>query len=113
MRAATAAAEPDDEPPGVCSAFHGLRVGAGSRAATAVSADGSGLAGMERLRAERRDEVGDDLVDRAAAGVDGEVGAPVERLARAHECDDVVVRAPVEHWPRALAARALEQLPWL
>ena len=31
MRMATAAAEPDEEPPGVCSWFHGLRVGAGSR----------------------------------------------------------------------------------
>ena len=29
-RAATAAAEPDDDPPGVCSADHGLVVGAGS-----------------------------------------------------------------------------------
>src|SRR5207249_1360633 len=36
MRAATAAAEPDEEPPGVCSTFHGLRVGAGSRYANWV-----------------------------------------------------------------------------
>src|SRR5205807_2058735 len=36
MRAATAAAEPDDEPPGVCWRFHGLRVGAGSRNANCV-----------------------------------------------------------------------------
>ena len=31
MRAATAAAEPEDEPPGVCAGFHGLRVGPGSK----------------------------------------------------------------------------------
>ena len=31
MPVATAAAEPIDEPPGVCSEFHGLRVGPGSR----------------------------------------------------------------------------------
>ncbi len=31
MRAATAAAGPLDEPPGVCSGFHGLRVALGSR----------------------------------------------------------------------------------
>ena len=31
MRVATAAAEPDEEPPGVCPWFHGFRVGAGSR----------------------------------------------------------------------------------
>ena len=31
MRAATAAAGPLEEPPGVCSGFHGLRVTEGSR----------------------------------------------------------------------------------
>ena len=31
IRAATAAADPDDDPPGVRSSDHGLRVGAGSR----------------------------------------------------------------------------------
>ena len=35
-RAATAAAEPDDEPPGVCAGFHGFRVLPGSRNANAV-----------------------------------------------------------------------------
>ena len=35
-RAATAAAEPDDEPPGVCAAFHGLRVGPGCMNANSV-----------------------------------------------------------------------------
>src|SRR5262245_9418835 len=36
MRAATAAAEPAEEPPGVWSRFHGFRVGAGSRYANSV-----------------------------------------------------------------------------
>ena len=36
MRAATAAAGPDDEPPGVHARFHGLRVGAGSDVANSV-----------------------------------------------------------------------------
>ncbi len=36
MREATAAAGPLDDPPGVCSGFHGLRVGLGSRNAKAV-----------------------------------------------------------------------------
>ena len=36
MRAATAAAEPDDDPPGVWAGFHGLRVGDGSRNANWV-----------------------------------------------------------------------------
>ncbi len=36
MRAATAAAEPDDEPPGVWAGFHGLRAGDGSRNANCV-----------------------------------------------------------------------------
>ena len=36
MRAATAAAEPLDEPPGVQARFHGLRVGAGSYVANSV-----------------------------------------------------------------------------
>src|SRR6267142_6101261 len=36
MRAATAAAEPLDEPPGVQARFHGLRVGAGSVVANSV-----------------------------------------------------------------------------
>src|ERR1700743_1629687 len=36
MPAATAAAEPDDEPPGVCSRLCGLRVAVGSFAANAV-----------------------------------------------------------------------------
>ena len=35
-RAATAAAEPDDEPPGVCAGFHGFLVLPGSRNANAV-----------------------------------------------------------------------------
>ncbi len=35
-RAATAAADPDDDPPGVCAADHGLRVGAGSLKANCV-----------------------------------------------------------------------------
>src|SRR6202020_1674726 len=34
--AATAAAEPDDEPPGVCRAFHGLVVRPGGRQANSV-----------------------------------------------------------------------------
>src|ERR1700694_2000481 len=34
--AATAAAEPDDEPPGVCAGFHGLTVGPGCRQANSV-----------------------------------------------------------------------------
>src|ERR1700683_2381665 len=34
--AATAAAEPDDEPPGVCMGFHGLTVGPGCRQANSV-----------------------------------------------------------------------------
>src|SRR6266436_1902782 len=34
--AATAAAEPDDEPPGVCFGFHGLTVGPGWRQANSV-----------------------------------------------------------------------------
>src|SRR5450432_2651288 len=34
--AATAAAEPDDEPPGVCREFHGLTVGPGCRQANSV-----------------------------------------------------------------------------
>ena len=228
MRAATAAAEPDDEPPGVCSRFHGLRVGAGSRNANCVvcvlprmiaplarsiCTDGASCVGrrcahafapavvgmpstskmslmptgmpcsgprslprfrlflaQRRLRArarfvdvdprlERRveradarearlderdgrqraaldrvaggdggqrgrvrratasgtsrsaaDEVGDDLVDGAAARVDGDVRLRVKRLARAVERDDVVVRAPVEHRPRALPSRARQQL---
>src|ERR1700761_889811 len=37
--AATAAAEPAEDPPGVCAGFLGLRVGAGGRGATAVVAD--------------------------------------------------------------------------
>jgi len=36
MRAATAAAEPDDDPPGVWATFQGLRVGAGSKYANSV-----------------------------------------------------------------------------
>ncbi len=36
MRAATAAAEPEEEPPGVCAVFHGLRVGPGSKYANSV-----------------------------------------------------------------------------
>src|SRR3569833_3033938 len=36
--AATAAAEPDDEPPGVCSGFQGLTVGPGWRQANSVDA---------------------------------------------------------------------------
>ena len=36
IRAATAAAEPLDEPPGVQATFHGLRVGAGSEVANSV-----------------------------------------------------------------------------
>jgi hypothetical protein len=36
MRALTAAAEPLDDPPGVCSTFHGLRVGVESRLANSV-----------------------------------------------------------------------------
>src|SRR5438552_13870867 len=36
MRAATAAAEPLDDPPGVHARFHGLRVGAGSLVANSV-----------------------------------------------------------------------------
>src|SRR5207249_8219536 len=36
IRAATAAAEPADEPPGVWPWFHGFRVGAGSRYANSV-----------------------------------------------------------------------------
>ena len=36
MRAATAAAEPLDDPPGVQARFHGLRVGAGSYVANSV-----------------------------------------------------------------------------
>jgi hypothetical protein len=36
MPAATAAAEPLDEPPGVCAVFHGLRVPRGSEAANSV-----------------------------------------------------------------------------
>src|SRR5215470_11975225 len=36
MRAPTAAAEPLDDPPGVCSGFHGLRVGPGSISANEV-----------------------------------------------------------------------------
>src|SRR5262249_44867069 len=36
IRAATAAADPLLEPPGVCSRFHGLRVGPGSRFAKTV-----------------------------------------------------------------------------
>src|SRR5271167_4398455 len=36
MPAATAAAEPDDEPPGVCAVFHGLHVPRGSDAANSV-----------------------------------------------------------------------------
>src|SRR5713101_5585414 len=36
IRAATAAAGPLEDPPGVCSGFHGLRVGLGSRNAKAV-----------------------------------------------------------------------------
>ena len=38
MRAATAAAEPLDDPPGVCSRFQGLRVTAGSAKANSVVA---------------------------------------------------------------------------
>ena len=34
--AATAAAEPDEEPPGVCAGFHGLTVGPGWRHANSV-----------------------------------------------------------------------------
>ena len=34
--AATAAAEPDEEPPGVCAEFHGLTVGPGWRQANSV-----------------------------------------------------------------------------
>ena len=37
IRAATAAADPDDDPPGVCPSDHGLRVGAGSRYANWVA----------------------------------------------------------------------------
>src|SRR3546814_10500368 len=36
MPAATAAAEPLDEPPGVCAGFHGLTVGPGWRQANSV-----------------------------------------------------------------------------
>ena len=36
--AATAAAEPDDDPPGVCAELRGLTVAAGSREANAVVA---------------------------------------------------------------------------
>src|SRR5271168_4573665 len=36
MPAATAAAEPLDDPPGVCAVFHGLRVPRGSEAANSV-----------------------------------------------------------------------------
>src|SRR6266436_614837 len=36
MPAATAAAEPEDEPPGVCAGLRGLRVPAGSRLANSV-----------------------------------------------------------------------------
>src|SRR5204862_3807431 len=36
MPAATAAAEPDDEPPGVCEGLRGLRVPAGCRPANSV-----------------------------------------------------------------------------
>src|SRR5262245_44605840 len=36
ISALTAAADPLDEPPGVCSRFHGLRVSAGSRLANSV-----------------------------------------------------------------------------
>src|SRR5688572_10975171 len=36
MRAATAAADPDEEPPGVWAGFHGLRVGPASRKANSV-----------------------------------------------------------------------------
>ena len=35
-KSATAAAEPLEEPPGVCAGFHGLRVGAGWRLANSV-----------------------------------------------------------------------------
>src|SRR5918997_3634091 len=38
MPAATAAAEPDEEPPGVCARLRGLRVAAGSMKAKAVVA---------------------------------------------------------------------------
>src|SRR5713226_406675 len=36
MPVATAAAEPLEDPPGVCSRFHGLRVGGGSKHANCV-----------------------------------------------------------------------------
>ena len=36
IRALTAAADPLDEPPGVCSMFHGFRVSVGSRLANSV-----------------------------------------------------------------------------
>jgi hypothetical protein len=36
MRAPTAAAEPEDDPPGVCAVFHGLPVGLGSIRAKVV-----------------------------------------------------------------------------
>ncbi len=36
MRAATTAAEPEEEPPGVCATFHGLPVGLGSMRAKVV-----------------------------------------------------------------------------
>src|SRR6266850_335984 len=70
IRAATAAAEPLDDPPGVHARFHGLRVGAGSLVANSVVFGGVELAeqdparGLEpghRGRVVRRDEAGHHL----------------------------------------------------
>ena len=50
--AATAAAEPADEPPGVCRRLRGLRVGAGSRKAKGVVAVLPRIVAPARLTAD-------------------------------------------------------------
>jgi len=77
MRAATAAAGPLEEPPGVCSGFHGLRVALGSRNANGLVASlPIGTAPAPRSRAtEVASRVG---VRVAHVGAPEVVGRPAE-----------------------------------
>jgi hypothetical protein len=69
MPAATAAAEPDDEPPGVCAGLCGLRVPAGCKPANSVGLAEDDAAGTQHQRDHGR--VGFRLmpgIDRRAVG---------------------------------------------
>ena len=85
MPAATAAAEPDEDPPGVCAGLRGLRVPAGCRNANSVvTVLPATIAPLARIIATRPPRRG-----RAVAGIDGraEFGRHVVRVENVLDAD--------------------------